>query len=145
MIKIAICDDQNTSVDTLAEKVRNYCYEHNTECEVFTYKSGEELLASETDKLSIIFLDVDMGALNGIDTAKEIRKTNKEVIIIYVSGYVQYAPAGYQVKAFAYILKNDIDALFNDIMDEVFKELNFKEDTYMLKLHKSKCLFYAMT
>lgn len=90
------------------------------------------MLASETDKLSIIFLDVDMGALNGIDTAKEIRKTNKDVIIIYVSGYVQYAPAGYQVKAFAYILKNDIDALFNDIMDEVFKERNFKEDIFKI-------------
>ena len=134
MIKIAICDDQNTSVDTLAEKISKYCDEHNTECEIFTYKSGEELLKSETDELSIIFLDVDMGALNGIDTAKEIRKTNKDVIIIYVSGYVQYAPAGYQVKAFAYILKNDIDALFNNVMDEVFKELNFKEDIYKIKI-----------
>ena len=134
MIKSAICDDQNTSVDTLAEKISKYCDEHNTECEIFTYKSGEELLESETDELSIIFLDVDMGTLNGIDTAKEIRKTNKDVIIIYVSGYVQYAPAGYQVKAFAYILKNDIDALFNDVMDEVFKELNFKEDIYKIKI-----------
>ena len=134
MLNIAICDDQNTSVAALTEKVSNYCDEHNTKYEIFTYKSGEELIASETDKLSIIFLDVDMGALNGIDTAKEIRKTNKDVIIIYVSGYVQYAPAGYQVKAFAYILKNDIDALFNNVMDEVFKELNFKEDIYKIKI-----------
>lgn len=134
MLNIAICDDEKTSIDRIADKISNYCAAKNIDFNVDTYNRGEELLGVDTTDFDIIFLDVDMGTMDGIDTAREIRKRSKEVVIIYVSGYVQYAPAGYGVKAFAYILKNDIDALFDSVMDEVVNEIEQTADIYKLRI-----------
>ena len=143
MLNIAVCDDEKLSVDKLVFKINEYCNTNDIAHSVYTYNSGEELLSSNIDALDIIFLDVDMGATNGIETAKEIRKSNKDVIIVYVSGYVQYAPAGYQVKAFAYMLKNDIDVLFNSVMDDVLEEMNYKQNVFKIK-EKEKSISLAL-
>lgn len=134
MLNIAVCDDEKLSVDKLVFKINEYCAANDIAHSVCTYNSGEELISADVDRLDIIFLDVDMGEINGIETAKEIRKTNKNVMIIYASGYVQYAPAGYQVKAFAYMLKNDIDVIFDSIMDDAIEELNLKKNVFKIKL-----------
>ena len=116
----------------------HYCESKNISCSVHTYTTSMDLVSSDLNNINIIFLDVDMKGMNGIDAAKEIRKANKEVIIIYVSGYIQYAPEGYQVKAFAYILKNNIDELFDSIMDEAINELQFNEDVYAVKINNEE-------
>ena len=133
MLNIAVCDDEKFSVDKLVFKINEYCNANDIAHSVCTYNSGEDLHSSNIDALDIIFLDVDMGKTNGIETAREIRKYNKDVIIVYVSGYIQYAPAGYQVKAFAYMLKNDVDALFNSIMDDILEEINYKQKVFKIK------------
>ena len=86
MLNIAVCDDEKLSVDKLVFKLNEYCTDNDIQHNIYIYRSGEELLSSFIDNLDIIFLDVDMGEINGIVTAKEIRKLNKNVIIIYVSG-----------------------------------------------------------
>lgn len=138
MLNIAICDDEQISIDKIYSKVSQYCVSKNISYSVHTYTTSMDLVSSDLNNINIIFLDVDMKGMNGIDAAKEIRKVNKEVIIIYVSGYIQYAPEGYQVKAFAYILKNNIDALFDSIMDEAINELQFNEDVYTVKINNEE-------
>lgn len=138
MLNIAICDDEQISIDIIYSKVSQYCESKNISYSVHTYTTSMDLVSSDLNNINIIFLDVDMKGMNGIDAAKEIRKVNKEVIIIYVSGYIQYAPEGYQVKAFAYILKNNIDALFDSIMDEAINELQFNEDVYTVKINNEE-------
>lgn len=138
MLNIAICDDEQISIDKIYSKVSQYCESKNISYSVHTYTTSMDLVSSDLNNINIIFLDVDMKGMNGIDAAKEIRKVNKEVIIIYVSGYIQYAPEGYQVKAFAYILKNNIDALFDSIMDEAINELQFNEDVYTVKINNEE-------
>ena len=138
MLNIAICDDEQISIDKIYSKVSHYCESKNISCSVHTYTTSMDLVSSDLNNINIIFLDVDMKGMNGIDAAKEIRKANKEVIIIYVSGYIQYAPEGYQVKAFAYILKNNIDELFDSIMDEAINELQFNEDVYTVKINNEE-------
>ena len=133
MLKINICDDDKASVDKLVSLIEKYCkdkkLEHSLEC----YTQGSDLLAGNISECDLLFLDVDMGSENGIAIAHEIRKVNRELILVYVSGYVQYAPAGYNVKAFAYILKNDLDGLFEPTMNDVMKQLNFRGMTYSMK------------
>ena len=138
MLNIAICDDEQISIDKIYSKVSQYCESKNISYYVHTYTTSMDLVSSDLNNINIIFLDVDMKGMNGIDAAKEIRKVNKEVIIIYVSGYIQYAPEGYQVKAFAYILKNNIDVLFDGIMDEAINELQFNEDIYTVKINNEE-------
>ena len=133
MLNIIICDDDKTSVDKLSQLVKEYCQQSNMDYTLSAYTTGGDLLAGDIASCHLLFLDVDMGEENGIAIAHEIRKTNKDVIIVYVSGYVQYAPAGYNVKAFAYILKNDLDGLFKTTMDDVVKQLDFRGMVYKVK------------
>lgn len=133
MLNISICDDDKSSVDKLAGLLEKYCQRNGLEYKPATFTKGSDLLESNLAECDILFLDVDMGQENGIAIAHEIRKFNKEVIIIYVSGYVQYAPSGYNVKAFAYILKNDLDDLFETTMDDVVKQLNYRGMMYKIK------------
>ena len=132
MLNISICDDDKNSVDKLAALLADYCGKKGMEYRLDCHTTGKSLLA-DVANCDILFLDVDMGEENGISIAHEIRKFNKDVIIIYVSGYVQYAPAGYNVKAFAYILKNDLDDLFETTMTDVVKQLNWRGTVYKVK------------
>ena len=132
MLNISICDDDKNSVDKLAALLADYCGKKGMAYSLDCHTTGKSLLA-DVANCDILFLDVDMGEENGISIAHEIRKFNKDVIIIYVSGYVQYAPAGYNVKAFAYILKNDLDDLFETTMTDVVKQLNWRGTVYKVK------------
>ena len=138
MLRISICDDDIAGVDKLAMLIEKYCNKKGLEYSMHTYTNGSDLLASNLAECDLLFLDVDMGQENGIAIAHEIRKNYRVIVLVYVSGYVQYAPAGYNVKAFAYILKNDLDALFESTMDDVMKQMNFRGMVYKIKINSEE-------
>lgn len=138
MLRISICDDDIAGVDKLAMLIGKYCAEKGLEYSMHTYTKGSDLLASNLTECDLLFLDVDMGQENGIAISHEIRKNYRDIVLVYVSGYVQYAPAGYNVKAFAYILKNDLDALFESTMDDVMKQMNFRGMVYKIKINSEE-------
>ena len=78
MLNIAICDDEQISIDKIYSKVSQYCESKNISYSVHTYTTSMDLVSSDLNNINIIFLDVDMKGMNGIDAAKEIRKVNKE-------------------------------------------------------------------
>ena len=138
MLRISICDDDIAGVDKLAMLIEKYCAEKGLEYSLHSYTNGSDLLASNLTECDLLFLDVDMGQENGIAISHEIRKNYRDIVLVYVSGYVQYAPAGYNVKAFAYILKNDLDALFESTMDDVMKQMNFRGMVYKIKINSEE-------
>ena len=138
MLRISICDDDIAGVDKLAMLIEKYCAEKGLEYSLHSYTNGSDLLASNLAECDLLFLDVDMGQENGIAIAHEIRKNYRDIVLVYVSGYVQYAPAGYNVKAFAYILKNDLDALFESTMNDVMKQMNFRGMVYKIKINSEE-------
>ena len=135
MLNIFICDDDIAAVEKLKQQTDEYCTRNGLEYSMHSYTTGRDLLAADIQGCDLLFLDVDMGEENGIAIAHEIRKVNRDMILVYVSGYVQYAPAGYNVKAFAYILKNDLDSLFAATMDDVCRQLNFRGMVYRIKIN----------
>ena len=68
------------------------------------YESGEKLVESDQN-YDILFLDIDMDGMNGIETAKVLREKDKNVKIIYVTSYAEYVHYAFAVHAFAYLLK----------------------------------------
>ncbi len=133
MIKVAVCDDSLHCSNRIVKRVKSYMHNKKIESEISVFTSGEDLLDTDVSTYDLIFLDVEMNGDNGIETARKIRKINNDVQLIYVSGLIQYAPAGYEVRASAYILKNDLESLFDNTMNDVIKELNFREEKYKFK------------
>ncbi len=100
MPKIAVCDDEKESVIRLKEMILSAGIPAEIDC----YESGESLTKSGKN-YDIIFLDIDMGGMNGIETAKIIRGKDKNVKIIYVTSYAEYVHYAFSVHAFGYLLK----------------------------------------
>lgn len=100
MIRIAVCDDEKESVRQLKDMILSAGISDRVDC----YESGEKL-TEEEQSYDIIFLDIDMEGMNGIETAKLLRKKDKNVKIIYVTSYAEYVHYAFSVHAFAYLLK----------------------------------------
>lgn len=101
MIKIAICDDDLIILNQTKKLIEDY---KKKDFDIYVYKSGEELLESKSI-FDIIFLDIDMIGINGIETAKRIRLYDKQVKIIYVTNYTDYTYSAFSVHAFGYLVK----------------------------------------
>lgn len=100
MIKIAVCDDEKEILDRMTEYLKGF----ETLFQIDCYEQGEVLLTSGT-YYDIIFLDIDMKGISGIDTARLLRERDKKVKIVYVTAYEDFREYAFSVHAFAYLIK----------------------------------------
>lgn len=100
MYRIAICDDDVKMRRLLCQAAEGY----GAACEVDEFSDGMELLECNT-QYDILFLDIDMPRMNGIETAERIRRTDRRVKIIYVTGYQDYMQRSFAVHPFSFLVK----------------------------------------
>ena len=105
MIKIAIVEDDLTYARQLKEYLQKYALEYSEQFEISEYLDGDAIVEGYHSQFDIILMDVEMRFMNGMTAAEEIRKTDNEVVIIFITNMPQYAIRGYAVQAFDYILK----------------------------------------
>ncbi|MEF2781868.1 MAG: LytTR family DNA-binding domain-containing protein [Clostridium sp.] len=105
--RIAICDDEQLDIKYIKELLHIWQEETNISLQIETFTSAENFLFHYAeDKLyDIILLDIELGGMDGVTMAKKIRKENKTVQIIFISGYSDYIAEGYEVEALHYLLK----------------------------------------
>lgn len=133
-MNIAICDDNIVQVRKIENLLENYFSEKKLPYELFSYTDSKVLLKdSEKNKFDIAFLDVEMNPINGIETGEYLRKNLPNIILIYVSGYIDYSVQGYKVQAFRYILKRDLDVLFKEDMDAALLQYGRINDCFTYK------------
>lgn len=82
--------------------------EQNRHLDWVYLSNPKEMDPQRLAKEDILILDIQMGSINGIELAREIRKLNENNIIIFTTNYLEYALQGYEVAAFRY-LKKPID------------------------------------
>ena len=105
MIKIAIVEDEAAVRDQLNDYVRRYTRQYGTEFEVTCFTDGDEILENYRPAFDMIFLDVEMKRLNGMETAQRIRELDNDVLLVFITNMAQYAIKGYAVGALDYVLK----------------------------------------
>lgn len=71
----------------------------------------------------IALLDIDMGETNGIELARKLRAENGNIVIIFITNFIQYAPEGFEVQAFRYLLKADFSAKLDSYFDSAVQEV----------------------
>lgn len=106
MWKIGVLEDEASARETLEAYLRRYGEEHpEFSCSVRVFTRALALLDGYTPDYDLLFLDIRLPDLLGIDAARRIRETDPEVMILFVTNLAQYAIDGYAVQAFDYILK----------------------------------------
>ena len=123
-MRIAICDDEKNIRELIKGKIANQYPNAN----IIFYNSGEELLLSD-EHIDILFLDIQMSGKNGMETARELRKKDKSVIIIFVTAAEEYVFQAFDVGAFHYIVKPINDTKFTEVLYRAIEEWNAKKLT----------------
>lgn len=133
-MKIAICDDVIRDCKYLKKCCEQSKVVQNVEYSIFL--SGNELLSSlESGKrFDIIFLDIDMPEINGIDVGNSIRRCDKNVIIVFVTNYSEFAIDAYECEAFNYLLKPCDPQKFNDVLTRAVDRLGLLHKYHVVKI-----------
>ncbi|MGL5260204.1 MAG: LytR/AlgR family response regulator transcription factor [Lachnospiraceae bacterium] len=105
MIKIAIVDDEQIEREHLSYYFERIQQNIKEEIIIKTFITGEEFLFKMNQDFDIICMDIEMEGRDGIEIAKEIRKKDQDVMIIFVTNLAKMAIKGYEVQAFDFILK----------------------------------------
>ena len=131
MLTIAICDDEKKICDYIENRTTEFLAKNDLEAEVSVFYDGSELLKkceNNTQRFDIIFLDIKMKTLNGVECAKLLRDIGVNSLIVFITSSAEYVFSGYEVKAFRYILKTDLVNAFSRVFSECLLELK-KLDT----------------
>lgn len=106
MINIAVCDDEKSQLEYLSNVIRKWSDILNKPCTLSLFESAEEFwFEYGKNRFDIAVLDIQMSGQNGMELAKELRKLNDKISIIFVTGISDYIGEGYNVYAVNYLLK----------------------------------------
>lgn len=138
MITIAICDDENIFIENYIKIINKIKKDNKYNIELHTFNSGEDLIKYiiiNDLRFDLVFLDIIMKEVNGIDTAKRIKKVDESTEIVFLTSSKEYALDGYEIKAFNYIIKNS-----DKLEDKIFEAINhayLNRDKYIVINNKS--------
>lgn len=140
MITLAICDDEFIERKLNKKKIVQILENLNTDYNIDEYSDGQELVQSEMF-YDIVFLDIKMKKLDGIETAKEIKKVNQNVIIVFLTSFDNYVYEAFDVEAFNYIVKPIEDKRLNDVLTLALNKINIcNENKGYLIIHRDKSI-----
>lgn len=133
-LKIAICDDEEKQRKYVLELLGAWAKLGRHLLEVKEFPNAESFLFQyETEKdFDILLLDVEMEKLSGIDLAKEVRKDNKAVQIVFVTGYYEYFSDGFDVSALHYLIKPVDERKLYPVLDRAVSNLSYRERSVLL-------------
>lgn len=139
MLKIMILEDEKAQTDRLLQFLSNYHDEHEEfEYIAEAYSRGIAFLDAYKCDADLIFLDIRIPDLAGMDVAKKIREVDQNVMIIFVTNLTQYAIEGYSVEAFDYILKPIQYASFSAKLDRALRMLSYREPEISLTFREKE-------
>lgn len=127
MIRIAVCDDEQEVVQKINDSITRFQTENKSDFTVEKYYSGESLINSEK-KYDLIFLDIEMRELDGIETAQVIRSKDIDVKIAYITSYTDYWRRAYKVHAFDFISKPFSYEDIHNVLKDFLKFYNVKNE-----------------
>jgi len=153
MIRIGICDDEESVRDSLRFQLEKILDEKNEEI-VYEFSDGSTAsswVLKHPGEIDLLFLDVEMKNLSGMEAAKLIRKQDKNISFAFVTGYSDYVYEGYEVEAMGYFIKPITLPQLEQLMNRVRKKLNvsdisvtytFKNSDGTYRIPKSDILYF---
>lgn len=105
--QVAICDDSDKDAAFVQEILTQWAQDRQIEILARRFPSAESFLFEyeENKEYDILLLDIEMGQMDGVTMAKQVRKDNEAVQIIFITGYSDYIAEGYEVAALHYLMK----------------------------------------
>lgn len=125
-MNIAICDDEKGACLVIEELVRKA----DSDAEISVFTNPDELLNAE-DLFDLVFLDIQMEEMTGIDAAKRLRTRKTQPEIVFISAVQEYVFDAFDVEAFHYLIKPVDPAKFAKVYDRVKMRIADKKKNFL--------------
>ncbi len=137
ILKIAVCDDLTEDRSYIEKMVRAWANDTDEPVEISSFPSAEAFLFAYEEKkdYTILLLDIEMGGMDGVALAKEIRAVDPAVQIVFVTGYSDYIAEGYEVEALHYLLKPVREEKLQEVLSRALQK--YRENERMIALELS--------
>ncbi len=125
MYRAVIVDDRNEDLIFVENILKNWAEKRKISIKIQLFPSAESFLFefAEEKNFDILLLDIEMPGMDGVTTAKRIRKINETVQIIFISGYSDYISEGYEVSALHYLLKPVREEKLIEVLDRALNKI----------------------
>ncbi len=132
MLQIAICDDELFFREKIQKLLAEYLEKRELPYELHSFLSGEAFLQQCENhvKFDIVFLDISMEEIDGIQTAKRIRSFHSDTYIVFVTAFMDYALEGYKVNAVRYLMKDTLDLAIEECMTAILQKMQVAQVTF---------------
>lgn len=136
MIRILICDDDQLFMSRMQNMIQDALNAVNVKAKIHSYTQLEEIGYPILSSCDIAFLDVDLNQkkYTGMDVARRLRSVRSDAIIFFVTNYIEYAPEGYEVQAFRYVLKNEVPNKLVDYLKQALAEHKKTRETIKIQV-----------
>lgn len=132
MLQIAICDDEQFYREKIQRRLEDYLKKHDLSYEISLFISGEEFLEKSENyvKYDIVFMDINMNEIDGIQTAMQMRTFHSETYIVLITAFINYVLEGYKVNAVRYMMKDTLDTAMTECMDAILQKMQIAQVTF---------------
>ncbi len=137
MIRVAIVEDSKETAQQLKTMVERYGKENGTAFQFSTFSNGVDFISDYLPQYDLIFMDIDMPLLNGLETTKILRKLDGGVPLVFVTNLEKYAINGYDVGAIGFIVKPLNYATLSVKMRRFMEMVKKEEEPYLVVTSKS--------
>lgn len=127
-MRIIIVEDELASRELIKDYFSRYAREANCSFDIISYESGVDFLNEYDGNGDIILMDIDLPGKSGMDVTRELRKRDKNIVVVFVTNLAQYAVEGYSVDAFDFIVKPVTYQNFSVKMKRAISRLKSRRD-----------------
>ena len=132
MYKIAMIEDEAESANRLKDCLDSYSKETGITFNIIQFSNGFNFISEYTNDYDLVFMDIEMPYMNGLQLAKELRKKDIAVALVFVTHLAKYAIKGYEFGALDYVLKPVNYNSFKIKLDRVLSVIKRKEKTEII-------------
>lgn len=135
--RIAICDDRQEDREYVRQLTARWAQQRGNQVEMTEFCSAEQFLFScPQPDFDLLLLDIEMGEMDGVSLAKQVRRTNELMQIVFITGYSDYITEGYEVAALHYLMKPVKEEKLFAVLDRAVERLH--KNTKVLTLETAE-------
>ena len=132
MLRIAVVEDNGRDAEQLLSLLRRFAQNNNLEIDTVRFENPLLFLVDYKGDYDMVFMDIDMPMMSGMEAARSLRKIDSHVMLIFVTALARFALNGYEVDAYDFIVKPVQENFFNVKMNRALKKLAAEQRTKLL-------------